>query len=152
MNFKSRLWIKKNLILPHPKILNQNEPEFNGGFSRDNIANKIKDGNYLINLDEYADTGTHWITLFCIKNKVNYFDSFRVEHVPKEIEKFIQHKNIKTKIVRIQSNNSIMCGYFCIGFIGFMFAGKILIDYTSLFSNYDFEKNDTIILKYFKDE
>ena len=80
---------KKNLILPHPKILNQNEPEFNGGFSRDNIANKIKDGNYLINLDEYADTGTHWITLFCIKNKVNYFDSFRVEHVPKEIEKFI---------------------------------------------------------------
>ena len=131
---------KKKLILPHPNILNQNEPGFNGGFSRDNIANKIKDGNYLINLDEYADTGTHPITLFCAKNKVNYFDSFRVEHVPKEIEKFIEHKNIKTKIVRIPSNNSIMCGYFCIGFIGFMFAGKILIDYTSLFSTYDFEK------------
>ena len=43
-----------------------------------------------------------------------------------------------------------MCGYFCIGFIGFMLAGKTLIDFTSLFSRYDFEKNDDIILSYFK--
>ena len=61
---------KKKLILPHPKILNQNKPGFNGGFSRDNMANKIKDGNYLINLDEYADSGTHPITLFCAKIKL----------------------------------------------------------------------------------
>ena len=45
-----------------------------------------------------------------------------------------------------------MCGYFCIGFTDFMFVGKTLIGYTSLFSSYDFEKNDSIILKYFKDE
>ena len=92
MNFKSRLWIKKNLILPHPKILNQNEPEFNGGFSRDNIANKIKDGNYLINLDEYADTGTHWITLFCIKNKVNYFDSLELNMFLKKLKNLFSIK------------------------------------------------------------
>ena len=41
----------------------------------------------------------------------------------------------------VQANNSIMCGYFCIGFIGFMLVGKTLIDYTNLFSPYDFNKN-----------
>ena len=46
----------------------------------------------------------------------------------------------------------MMCRYFCIGFIEFMFAGKTLIDYNSLFSPYDFEKNDKIILSYFKNE
>ena len=71
--------------------------------------------------------GTHWIALFCTEIEVIYFDSFVVEHVPKEIEKFIEHKNIKTNMFGIQSNNSIMCGYVCIGFIDFMFAGKILI-------------------------
>ena len=100
--------------------------------------------NYLIN--EYADVGTHWIALFCKNNEIVYFNSFGVENVPKEIEKFIKHKNIKTNIFRIQSNNSIMRGYFCIGFINFMFAGKTLIDFTSLFSPYDFEKNDNIYI------
>ena len=81
-----------------------------------------------------------------------YFDSFGVEHVPKEIEKLIGHKNIKTNIHRIQANISIMCGYVCIGFIDFIFGGKTLIDYTSLFSPYDFEENDDIIFDYFKNE
>ena len=80
---------------------------------------------------------------------INYFDSFGVESVPKEIEEIIGHKNIKSNIFRIQANNSIMCENFCIGFIDFMFAGKVLIGYTSLFSPYDFEKNDKIILSYF---
>ena len=106
----------------------QNYPRFNGGFSRDNLPNKIKDTAYIINLDKYADTGTHWIALFCRRNKIVYSNSFGVEHVPKEIEKFIEHKNIKTNFFRIQSGNSIMCGYFCIGFIDFMFADKTLID------------------------
>ena len=44
-----------------------------------------------------------------------------------------------------------MCGYFCIGFINFMLAGKILIGYTNLFSPYDSNKNDSIIFSYFKD-
>ena len=83
-------------------------------------------------------------------NEITYFDSFGVEHVPKEIEKFIENKSIKTNIFRIQGGNSIMCGYFCIGFIDFMLAGKSLIDFTGLFSPYDFKKNDDIIFLYFK--
>ena len=87
----------------------------------------------------------------CLKNnEITYFDSFGVEHVPKEIKKFIGHKSIKTNIFRTQADNSIMCRYFCIGFIDFMFAGKSLIDFTSLFSPDDFKKNDYIILSYFK--
>ena len=80
-----------------------------------------------------------------------YFRSFGVEHVPKEIKKFIGHKNTKTNIFRIQADNSIKCGYFWIGFTDFMFAGKSLIDFTSLFSPFDFKKkNDHIILSYLK--
>ena len=73
---------------------------------------KIKDGVYVINLDEYKDTGTYWIALFCAKDEFIYFDSFGVEHIPKEIKRFIKNKNIKANIYRIQANNSIMCGYF----------------------------------------
>ena len=74
----------------------QNEPRFNGVYSRDNLP-KIKDGAYIINLDEYSDIGTHWVAL-CINNDVTYFDSFGVEHIPKEIRTFIGNKNIKTNI------------------------------------------------------
>ena len=102
---------------------------------------------YVIKLDEHEDVGTHWIALYVKNNEITYFDSFSVEHVPKEI--FIGHKNIKTKIFRIQAHYSIMCGYFCIEFIDFMFAGRSLIDFTSLFSPYDFKKDD-VILSYFK--
>ena len=83
-------------------------------------------------------------------NEITYFDFFGLEHVPKEIKKFIGHKNIKTNIFRIQADNSIICEYFCIGFIDFMFAGKSLIDFTSIFSPYDFKKNNDIILSYSK--
>ena len=79
---------------------------------------------------------------------VTYFDSFVVEHIPKEIRKFIGNKNIITNIYRIQPYDSIMCGYFCIGFIDFMFKGKGLLDYINLFSPNDYEKNNKIILKY----
>ena len=73
-----------------------------------NLPNKIKDGAYVINLDEHKDTGTHWVALFCKKNEIVYFDSY-------------------------------------------MLVDKTLIDYTNLFSPYDFNKNDSIILSYFKD-
>ena len=126
------------------------EPRFNGDYSRDNLPKTIKNGAYVINLHEYEDVGTRWIALYVKDNEITYFDSFGVEHVPKEIEKFIGHKNIKTNIFRIQADNSIMWGYFCIGFIDFIFAGKSLIDFTSLFSPYNFKKNDDIILSYFK--
>ena len=85
------------------------------------------------------------------KNDITYFDNFGVEHIPEEIKEFIGNKNIKANIFLIQANNSVMCGYFCIGFIDFMPADKKLTDYTNLFSPYDFDKNDSIILSYFKD-
>ena len=114
----------------------ENESRFNGVYSRDNLLNKIKDGAYVINLDEYTDTGTDWIA-FYVKN-ITYFDSFAVEHIPKEIIKFIGRKKVIANIFRIQAYDSIMCGYFCIGFINFMFKGKALTEYTNVFSPNDF--------------
>ena len=111
-------------------------------FSRDNLPNNnIKNGAYVINLDEYHDIGTpHWIALY-VNNKIaTYFDSFGVEHIPKEIMKFIVRKKIIKNIYRIQPYDSIMCGYFCIGFINVMFNGKGLTDYTNLFSPNDLKK------------
>ena len=121
----------------------QNEPRLNGVYSRENLPKtkfneKIKDGEYVTNLDEYSHTGTHWIALHALNNNVTYFDSFGVEHIPKEIKTFINNKNIKTNIFKIQGCDSIMCGCFCIGFIDFMLAGKILTDFTHLFSPINF--------------
>ena len=98
---------------------------------------------YIINLDEYSDIGTHWVALFVI-----YFDSFDVEHIPKEIIKFIDRpsssaslsKNVIVNIFRIQAYDSIMCGCFCIGFTNFMFKRKTLIEYTNIFSPNNFKK------------
>ena len=129
----------------------ENEFKFNGVSSRDNLPKYIQYGVYAINLDEHADAGIHWIALFCNRNEILYFDSFGVEHVPEEIKNFIKNKNIKANIFLVQANNSIMCGYFCIGFIDFMLASKTLTDYTSLFSPHDFNNNDQIILSHFKD-
>ena len=70
----------------------QNESRFSGVYSRDNLANKIKDGAYVINLDEYSDIGTYWITLDSLNNGFAYFDNFVVEHIPKEIKTFIEIK------------------------------------------------------------
>ena len=116
----------------------QNEPRFNGVYSRDNLP-KIKDGAYVIYLDEYSDIGTHWVALYVQNDNVTYFNSFGVEHFLKEIKIFINNKNIKTNIFRIQAYYSIMRGYFCIGFIDFMLAGKYLTEYTNLFSPHNFK-------------
>ena len=70
-------------------------------------------------------------------NVVTYFDSFGVEHIPKEIETFIKNRNIKTNIFRTQAYDSIMSGYFCIAFIDFVFKGKSLTKYINLFSPHD---------------
>ena len=115
----------------------KNKPRFNGVYSRDNLF-KIKDGAYVINLDEYSDIGTHWVSLYVKNNNATYFASFGVEHVPKEIKTFINNKSIKTNIFRIQAYNSIMDGYFCIDFIDFMFKGKTLTQYENLFSPNNF--------------
>ena len=127
----------------------ENEPRFNGVHFRDNLP-KIKDGAYVINLDQYSDIGTHWVSLWVNdNNNVTYFDNFGVEHIPKEIKAFIGIKNIKTNIFRNQAYDSIMSGYFCIGFINYMLNGKTLTEYTNLFSPNNFEKNDDITLSYF---
>ena len=127
----------------------QNETKFNGIYSRDNLSNKIKDGAFVINVDEYSDIGTHWIAWYIKNNDITYFDCFGVEHIPKEIIKFIGYKHVIANIFRIQAYDSKMCGYFCIAFIDFMFKGKTLTEFTNLFSPYDFKKNDDIILNYF---
>ena len=158
-----------NLLLPFHPLTNieiseyyKNEPRFNGMYSRNNLSNKIKKGAYVINLDEYKNTGTHLVSLFVKTNEVIYFDSFGVEHIPKEINKFIgttkssslerNNKKIKANIFRIQAYDSIICGYFCIEFINYMLKGKTLLDYTNLFSPNDFKKNDQIIKIIFKNE
>ena len=95
--------------------------------------------------------------MYVHNDDVTYFDSFGVEDILKEIKTFIDHplssasqnKNIATNIFRIQEHDSIMCGYFCIGFIDFMLAGKTLTEYTNLFSPNNFKKNDDIVLNYF---
>ena len=104
------------LIPPHPltnfeiQKYYQNEPRFNGVYSRNNLPKKIKDGAYVINLDEYANVGKHWIYLFCKRSEIVCFDSFGVEHVAEEIKEFIRNKNIKANIFRVLANKSIMCG------------------------------------------
>ena len=81
----------------------QNEPGFNGVYSRDNLPDKIKDGAYVINLDEYSDIGIHCIALYVNYKTVTYFDSFGVEDIPKEIKKFIINGNIIANIFRLQA-------------------------------------------------
>ena len=123
----------------------QNELRVNAVFSRDNLP-RIKDG---ADIDEYSDIGTHWVALDVQNNDVPYFNSFGVEHIPKEIRTFIGNKNIKTNIFRIQDYVSTMCRYLCTGFIDYMLAGKILTEFANLFSPNNFKRNDYIILEYF---
>ena len=87
----------------------QKEPKFNGVYSKNNLPN-IKDGAYVINLDEYKSIGTHWIALHVNNNNVNYFHSFGVVHIPKKIKKLIGNINVKINIYRVQASNSITCG------------------------------------------
>ena len=150
---------KKNSLLPFHPLTNieineyyKNEPRFNGVYSRNNLPNKIKKGAYVLNLNEYENTGTHWVSLFAKPKYAVYFDSFGVEHIPKEINKFISNKKINASMFRIQAYDSIMCGYFCIEFINYMLKGKTLLDYTNLFSPNDFKKNDRVIKRIFKNE
>ena len=120
-------------------------------YSRNNLPNKIKNGVYVINLDECENTSTHWVSLFVQTKYTVYFDSFCIEHIPKEINKFINN-DIKSNIFRIQAFDSRMCGYFCIEFINYMLKGTTLLDYTNLFSPNDFKKNDQVINGIFKNE
>ena len=97
------LIIIKCLLFPHHSPTNfeiqkyyKNEPRFNAVISRDNLQ-KIKDGAYIITLDEYSDIGSHWVALHVNNNNVTYFHSFGVDSIPNEIKAFIKNKNIKKK-------------------------------------------------------
>ena len=67
------------------------------------LPKEIKDGTYVINLDEFANVGIHWVAFFCSRNEIVYFDNFGVEHVPDKIKWFIGNKNIKANIFFITS-------------------------------------------------
>ena len=88
---------------------------------------KIKDGAYIINLDEYKSIGTRWIALF-VNDNVTYFHSFGLNIFQKKFKTFTGNKNIITNIYKIQACDSIMCGYFCIGFTDVMLKGKSLLE------------------------
>ena len=81
-------------------------------------------------------------------NNVIYFDSFGFEHIPKEIRKFIGHKNVKTNIYIMQAHDLIICRHLGIGYIDFMLKGKSLLEYEIFFSP-NKKKNDKIILRCF---
>ena len=117
----------------------QNKPRFNGVYSRNDLS-KIKDGvTNVTNLDDYSDIGTHWVGLYVRNTDVTYFDSFGVEHIPKETKVFIDRSlSITVNIFTIQAYDSIICQYFSIGFIDFMFAEKTLTEFMNFFSPNNF--------------
>ena len=98
----------------------------------------------LINIEEFKSIGKQWSALYVNANNMTYFDSFGVECIPKEIKKIMESKNIRN-INRIQAFDSIICGYFCNGFIDFMWKGKSLLDYANFLTPNDYEKDDKII-------
>ena len=80
----------------------QNEPRFNGVYSRDNPP-EIRDVGYVINIDEHSNFGTHWVALYIHNDDVTYLDRFEVEHIPKEMKVFIARSlSVTTNIFRIQ--------------------------------------------------
>ena len=89
------------------QLSSKNEPKFNGIYLGNNLP-KIKDGTHVIISDEYKSIVTHWKTLYLNAENVTYFNSFGVEHVLKEVKKFIGNKNIITNIYRTQGHYSIM--------------------------------------------
>ena len=104
---------------------------------------KIKDGVYVINLDDRKIKGTHWVSLFIGKKTAIFFDSFGIEYIPQEIVHITRDKSITHNTIRIQDNDSIMCAFYCVAFVEYMLAGKTLLDYTNLFSPNDYENNDS---------
>ena len=138
---------KKFLVLLHPsnniEITNyfSCEPRSNSVFSRNNLP-RIKDAAYVINLDDKNSKGTHWVSLFIDKSIAVYFDFFGIGYIPQEVLNKIKDKSITHNIFRIQDNESMMCGFYCITFIEYMLAGKTL----------QVTMNDKIMYKYFKDK
>ena len=111
--------------------------------------------------------GTYWVAFYVkTSNGATYFDNVGVEQIPlspptpppphptflrkRKEKKSIGNRNTTTNIFRIQAYNSVICRYFCTGFIDFILKGKSLLEDTNSFCPRKYEKNDKIMLKYFQ--
>ena len=145
----------KNLSPPHPltnfEIIKyySDDDRFNGVYSRDELPRNIKNGAYVVNLDDLGSPGTRWVVVYCRGNNVTYFDSFSVGHIPKEVKIFVKGKKITSNIYRLQHYYSIMCEYYCIAFIYHIFNGGNLQSFNKMFSPTDFDLDDKIIYDMF---
>lgn len=122
-----------------------NNPLFNGVYSRDNLPKQIKDKKYIINMDSKENKGTHWVAINNILNdKCLYFDSFGALP-PKEIISFMRtgNKTIVCNDYRIQDFNSIMCGYYCIDFLN---NGREYSNWLLQYNPNNYKLNDKIVL------
>ena len=108
----------------------QNEPRFNGVYSRDNLTDKIKNETNVINLDEYSDIGTHWIAFYALNLELNVSQNKSETLL---VTKILRDLRSRKNIFRIQTYDSVMSGYFCIGFFDFMLKGKSATNFTNIF-------------------
>ena len=92
------------------------------------------------------------MSLFIDKNTAVFFDSFGVKYIPEEVLSKMKDKVIAHNIFRIRDDDSIICEFYCIAFIGYILVGKMLLDDTKLFFRNDNKKNDKIICKYIRDK
>ena len=113
---RKRIYEWKFLVPLHPlnniKIINyfKYEPRFNGEFSRNNLP-KIKNGAYVINLNDENIKGTHWVLLLIDKNTAVYFDFFGIGYIQQEVLNKFKDKSITHNIVKIQHFESIICRF-----------------------------------------
>ena len=107
---------------------------------------------HVINIDDKQSKGTHWVSLFIVRNMAVYFDSFGTEYFSQDVLNKIKDEYITHNIFRIQSDGSAMYGFYCINFIEYMIAGNTLLDYTNLFSPHNFQINCETTYKYFEDK
>ena len=112
----------------------------------------MKNGTYVINLDDKNSKGTRLVSLFIDRNLAVYSDSFEIEYMPQKVLNKIKNRSITHNIFRIQVNESTICGFYCVAFIEYMLVEKTLLDYINLFSPNDYIKNDKIRYKYSKDK
>ena len=85
----------------------------------------------VVNLNDKKTKRTHWDSLFTDRNTAVYFDSFGIEYIPKELLNKEKDKSTAQNIFKAQDKDSIMCGFYCIAFIEYMLAWKILLHYTT---------------------
>ena len=100
------------------------------------FKNTVKDGAYVVNLDEFKSVRTYCMLLYANGNSVTYFNSYSVKYIPEEIKRFCRQQKHHNKYLQ---NTSI-------GFIDSMFKGKTLTNFTISFSPHHFKKTDEIIL------